>query len=235
MKKISPVLCLLLMPFLSFGQFIGTNAISPKNISKLTHQELNGLSGVYRFGESESESELLIVQLDTVVVAQLKSGYWEEPNMVWKYRYQNLNRVKISTNGTFTSSEFQGEFVNYSKNGIKQMGLKINNTWSGAAPEGKYEVGLKSQEKLSTFFAGKYPQVSCEILNSSDLVSKSKSDFAIMRNEIYARYGFVFTKGGPMDTYFSAQDWYQPQHKNVSAFLTQIELLNIERIKLFEK
>jgi hypothetical protein len=235
MKKKSPLLYLLLMPFLSFGQFIGTNAISPKNISKLTHQELNGLSGVYRFGESESESELLIVQLDTVVVVQLKSGYWEQPNMVWKYRYQNLKKVKISPNGTFTSSEFQGEFVNYSKNGIKQMGLKINNPWLGAAPEGKYEVGLKSQEKLSTFFAGKYPQASCRILNSNDLVSKSKTDLAIMRNEIFARYGLVFTKGCPMNAYFSAQDWYQPQRKNVSAFLTQIELLNIEKIKQLEK
>ena len=55
-----------------------------------------------------------------------------------------------------------------------------------------------------------------------------------MRNEIFARYGFKFNSGGEMDLYFKQEKWYQPQHENVTEFLTQLELDNIELIKEIE-
>jgi len=64
--------------------------------------------------------------------------------------------------------------------------------------------------------------------------SFTKTELAIMRNEIYARYGYIFNAGGRMEKYFESQKWYRPEFKNVNSFLTEIELHNIELIKKIE-
>ncbi len=62
----------------------------------------------------------------------------------------------------------------------------------------------------------------------------TKNELEIMRNEIFARYGLKFSLGGEMDLYFRQQKWYKPQYENVTKFLTQLELGNIELIKEIE-
>jgi len=56
-----------------------------------------------------------------------------------------------------------------------------------------------------------------------------------MQNEIFARYGYAFIKGGKMEKYFKSQEWYKAEKSNVNDFLTKIEMKNIERIKRAEK
>lgn len=79
------------------------------------------------------------------------------------------------------------------------------------------------------------PQLSYKIMDDAWLRSQSKDDLQLMRNEILARYGMRFQKGGKMFNYFSKQDWYQPQLDNVMGLLTEIEKRNLEKIQLFEK
>ena len=55
-----------------------------------------------------------------------------------------------------------------------------------------------------------------------------------MRNEIFARYGYIFKEGGEMEKYFKSQDWYTPEHKNVNDFLTEIEKENLKLIREVE-
>jgi YARHG domain-containing protein len=55
-----------------------------------------------------------------------------------------------------------------------------------------------------------------------------------MRNEIFARYGYIFRPGGKMEKYFQSQSWYQPNAADVNSFLTEIELQNIETIRKLE-
>ena len=54
-----------------------------------------------------------------------------------------------------------------------------------------------------------------------------------MRNEIFARYGHRFKKGGAMDKHFREQAWYQnlpaPQ-KAMQSLLSQIEKGDYEKI-----
>ena len=52
-----------------------------------------------------------------------------------------------------------------------------------------------------------------------------------MRNEIFARYGYKFEPNGYMDQHFSDQRWYQPQYEDVTSFLTDIEIQNVNQIK----
>lgn len=79
------------------------------------------------------------------------------------------------------------------------------------------------------------PNASQHILTDEDLNKLSKQELQIMRNEIFARHGYIFRKGGKMDTFFRKQEWYQPKYKNVNHLLSEIEKENIKNIRKFEK
>jgi hypothetical protein len=54
-----------------------------------------------------------------------------------------------------------------------------------------------------------------------------------MRNEIYARKGFIFT-APDLKSYFGSKPWYVPRYASVDQKLTPLEKLNVEIIKQFE-
>lgn len=81
---------------------------------------------------------------------------------------------------------------------------------------------------------GRFPQTSERYLTSNDLIGLTQWDLKIMRNEIYARHGYIFQKDD-MRQYFTSQSWYQPLYNNVDAQLSAIEKSNIYLIKDFEQ
>lgn len=54
-----------------------------------------------------------------------------------------------------------------------------------------------------------------------------------MRNEIFARHGYIF-KTDDMRQYFNSQNWYSPMYNEVSSSLSSIEKYNVEFIKKYE-
>jgi len=54
-------------------------------------------------------------------------------------------------------------------------------------------------------------------------------DLDIMRNEIFAEYGYIF-KSKKWKNYFSNKPWYKPKFENVDDFLTEIDKANIDLI-----
>jgi hypothetical protein len=80
---------------------------------------------------------------------------------------------------------------------------------------------------------GRFPYTSERLLVLSDLSGMSKGDLKIMRNEIFARHGYIF-RTPDMKSYFSQQAWYRAQNENVTSFLTEIEKQNIGLIKKYE-
>jgi len=54
-----------------------------------------------------------------------------------------------------------------------------------------------------------------------------------MRNEIFASYGYEF-KTSAMQNHFKKNSTYTPRMKDVNAFLSDIEMKNIETIKKVE-
>jgi len=85
---------------------------------------------------------------------------------------------------------------------------------------------------------GKYPFTSTRYLTSSDLRNMSNWELKIMRNEIFARHGFVF-KTNSMKNHFNNQTWYKRIPKlntndNAISKLTQLEKKNIKLIKSYE-
>lgn len=81
---------------------------------------------------------------------------------------------------------------------------------------------------------GKFPEGSIKYLTYDDIKYLSKSDLRIMRNEIFARHGYIFRTNPDMVTHFNNQSWYSPQYSNVDNMLTEIEKHNISFIKSYE-
>jgi hypothetical protein len=79
----------------------------------------------------------------------------------------------------------------------------------------------------------KYYELSIDILDDQELVTKNKCELEIMRNEIFAAHGYKF-KTPKWLTYFQQTIWYKPQFENVDHLLTEIEKKNIDKIIKYE-
>ena len=71
-------------------------------------------------------------------------------------------------------------------------------------------------------------------IKQSELQGKSLQELRIMRNEIFARHGYIF-KSDDLTNYFSAKDWYTPKFDDVNHLVTEIEKNNIAKIVQQEK
>ncbi len=83
---------------------------------------------------------------------------------------------------------------------------------------------------------GKWPMTATNLLKENDLVGMSNWDLKVMRNEIYARHGYVFITDD-MKNYFNRQEWYVKLHKesNINKIkLSSTEINNIQLIKQVE-
>lgn len=218
------------------AQYVGIIEISKDKITTWTPKLEIEYAGIYHFGESENESELLIFFSGTKIIGQIKSGFWENESSLWKWKYENLKNIKIDKNGNFSSVNYIGKFVTFDDgNSGKMHGLQINNPWSELIEKGKFEIGIESNANLKEYFPGEFPEASYQILETKKLKKFSKTELQIMKNEIFARYGYIFQKDSKMEKHFSQQIWYKPIYNNVYSFLNEIELKNIEIIKQFEK
>lgn len=82
--------------------------------------------------------------------------------------------------------------------------------------------------------AGDYPEASQRLLKPADVENMMKEDLEFMRNEIFARHGFCFSKKH-LRQQFEMQEWYVPNTVDIKGSLTDIEKKNIELIKRYEK
>ena len=71
------------------------------------------------------------------------------------------------------------------------------------------------------------------VLNESQLSGKSLEELALLRNEIFARKGYVFSTQ-EYSQHFESQDWYTPIQSNAEIILSEIESKNVEFIKKLE-
>ena len=238
MKNLLVLIVLLMLTIPLTGQYLNWTPIDESNIKEWKSEVLSVYLGVYRFGDSEGESTLVLFDTGEKILGQIQTGKWtgEGDKIKWVIDYANLSNVAIAENGAFSSDQYRGAFVVYTEEEKEPLScLKIYDAWSLISErQGDYELGPKMNVDLFDHFNGKYPQSSYEKLSYSSLKEKSLIELKIMRNEIFARYGYSFKKEGEMDLYFSQQDWYRPQYQNVDAFLTDVEKKNVEMIRKVE-
>ncbi|CAL2092784.1 YARHG domain-containing protein [Tenacibaculum sp. 190524A05c] len=219
----------------ALGQYIGGQEIDSSKLSPWIPKFEIEYSGNYHFGESESESDFILFFSKDCIIGQVKMGYWAENAPQWKYKYITLTNITIGKNGKLTSDQHSGWFMKYKSDSGKYVkGLKIENPWTGWIEDSEFEFGVKSPLKFEHIYYGKYTKASIRKLTLQELKDMSPQDLKLMRNEIFARYGFTFKKGGAMEKYFKKQDWYRSEHINVTKFLTEIELYNVDLIQKLE-
>jgi hypothetical protein len=85
-------------------------------------------------------------------------------------------------------------------------------------------------------WGGRWPWTSQRLIQPDDLLPLSLGELDLMRNEIYARHGWIFRRAD-LRNYFQSQPWYRPRSDNayysnrqVEAELTPIERRNIQII-----
>ena len=91
-------------------------------------------------------------------------------------------------------------------------------------------LSINAKQKISS---GYMNVLSDRKLQSSDLEGKTKKELEIMRNMIYAKYGYRF-KRDDLFKYFSQFDWYSPNTSDASVAssrMSSIEHFNIDFIK----
>jgi hypothetical protein len=227
MKLLSLLLSIIFYSTLT-AQFVGFDEIDEKTVKPWKENNSSKYAGTYHFGASEAQNDLRIIIDEGEVFCQII--HWDFQNNTWMPFYKNI-KSPVIVSDTFKSSISDGKFVTVTHENKTKKGLMVYNPWSISMEKGKYEIGLKTGP---VEFYGTYPFTSEKKLSNNDLSKYSKSELQLMRNEIFARYGYIFKSGGKMAEYFSKQSWYKPYHTNVDDFLTKIEKHNIELIQLAE-
>ncbi len=228
------ILILLTTQLTLFGQYIGFQKIQDEDVKPWTTENLSDYYGAYHFGESESETTLLIFRTENHVIAQIRGRRWNSDFTNWIWYYENYTDFILYTNGKFLMGMYKAAFSIYTGYGQQMKCLKIYKPWNwmGEPKDGwGYELGTKAQEKLSDFFSGNFIEASIAELDPGSLKIMSTEELKLMRNEIFARYGYKFKQGGEMNKHFQKQKWYEAQHNNVDKFLTELEKENIQLIQ----
>lgn len=73
-----------------------------------------------------------------------------------------------------------------------------------------------------------------DLYNFETFDSLPKEKLRILRNAIFAQYGYQFKSQELLD-YFSQKDWYEPKHENVDHLLTDADKQVIDYIHQLEK
>ena len=206
-------------------------------ISKL--HSMNNV-GVYHFGESEAEWDLIFIPYKDSLIIQIWYGIWGEEigykNQSWLTKCQTFNKVRIA-GSKFYFGNYSGQFVEYKDDNKKRKSVIL---FSDPIQGRNYkkdsaEVVFYSYS-IDTFFDNKEQfELSLEIKPETYFANKTKQELKILRNTIFANYGMIFQKGGEIETYFTKKEWYTPFQKDVSDYLTEIERKNIETLKRFEQ
>lgn len=119
-----------------------------------------------------------------------------------------------------------------------------NFVYSLMTPEEQYNVGrinmaLYKGELINVRYSYyDYPyELSYEWLSISDTYGLSCSELRILRNAIYAHYGYIF-KSDDLRYFFNRCSWYYPRYKSeakVYGMMSKTEKHNIDIIKKREK
>jgi hypothetical protein len=206
--------------------------LNEKKFSKWAVKNASEYSGVYHFGESEWEWDLVVIASDTSLILQGRPGSWgddENGKMTWVMKCNTASNCRL-TGHEFTSDYFKGYFMKYTES-KPAYGIVL------LSKNGKLdtvEFGGRTMTNLTKYFYGQFPELSAKILDDKYFTGKTKEQLTLMRNEIFARYGMKFTKGGKMHTHFKKFDWYRPSKDNVGNCLTLVEKRNLEKILAFE-
>jgi hypothetical protein len=201
---------------------------------RLLKIDSTNLCGVYNFGDSESEVDVII---------QSNSGSYVVQICGHSFIAQNSELTIVPTFRTYNSviiDSFKIQFGKYSANITDYFGDDYDNNRAllinGILGESilyasdTAEVGFNYATVEEMFEGYPYPQIFYNSLDANYLDSLSLDSLILMKNSIYARYGYIFKKNLEMIEYFKNKSWYTPAYDKVDQWFTLIEKRNLKII-----
>jgi len=205
-----------------------------KKFEKIETSKLEEINGVYQFGVSEGESELLINKIGQHIIVQIKFREFVSDSLGYiiksAIRYHTIQNIKLE-NDRILGDNFEGHFYNVENHYKTFFGLHvIKIDFDLISPN---EFGAKIS-RGQNFYEGN-DLGSSRLLTEKELLAHSPLVLKIIRNSIYARYGYDFKSGGEMEEYFEKNDWYYPSPRFSEKNLSIIEKENITKIVNIER
>jgi hypothetical protein len=188
-------------------------------------------SGADARGYQTKRNDLFVVDKEMKIVSNLK-GFTED-NGYQDPCGQRPPQYKIIEPGLYESSDGHGNYKYYQANAsgsIEQQGTvrKYNFTKFTKIDETYFETcNYINLEYEGMWDAEDNPNL---VINHG----LSSNDLDLIRNEIFAEYGFRF-KSEKWKQYFEAQPWYKPQYDNIDQFLSEKDKYNIKFIQDYQK
>ncbi|MBI1183122.1 YARHG domain-containing protein [bacterium] len=235
-KQISTIAFILIMNSLH-AQIMSDFPIEEDRISEWIVDDVSTYLGTYYFGLSEMESTCILKMADNTLLFTVKQNgsefYGPDGSFAgWKTVIDTYTNVRI-VNNMFYSDETNGKFVLYDDGEIMNRCLNLNIPPCDVY-DGEYELGVYHETNTNSSVVGEYPLTSIEIISPSKLATMTLDQLKIMRNEIFARHGYIFIQGGEMDSYFRKKAWYKAKLESVDHLLSDVEKYNIQNILKIE-
>lgn len=155
---------------------------------------------------------------------------------VTRYNSNEISLEADKVSGTLNkiSKEEADKFIKSINNKTSDDSDKEKNNTKNSKSDSNSDSNSKSKEVSYDDDYIIYDSDS-RVLTREELEGYSKGELAYIRNEIFARYGYVF-KEEPYKSYFSNKSWYQPDY-DIGAdtdVLNSIEKQNVSLIKEME-
>jgi len=97
--------------------------------------------------------------------------------------------------------------------------------------EQSYEQ-LNNNRAINAIYNGALEELE-RVFSNDNLAILNAHELKLLRNMIYAQHMYAF-KSKELQEWFSKFDWYEPLDNDVTDYITLIDSMNIEWIKLFE-
>jgi len=157
----------------------------------------------------------------------------------------SVNEPKVSGLDGGTSYEFETEYdfpldvislesaTYWYEKGKRTLELFV-------AKKDEYDEFEKGEQVMKLTLLENYPLVNTELVGDYTFASAipliddilfhyNLDELRLIRNEIFARYGYKF-KSEDLQTFFNSKDWYKPISDDVTDKLTELEKLNVQLI-----
>lgn len=171
-------------------------------------------------GKRANDTKFLIIIL---VLAVLLLGMSAFVGFLF-YQNNTSKNAKNSDISNTQSTETKKETDNGGENAKNPSKVEVNNYYYGDPGDG-------GSDYCSYDYI--FPSDS-EYVTADDLYGKTKTEVALMRNEIYARHGYIF-ETEPYKSYFNSKYWYVPDKHFNENMLSKLEKENKDFIVEYEK
>ena len=178
---------------------------------------------------------------DQLFLDMLDGIYTDSQGKEYNFAREALNGEKIEVQVSdgnmaqcFKLKDGKIYWVEFTDKGIDLY----NAVWDDDNPVGYYKQStfyksLTKKDQITEILTGQYPYTSMKLVLPASLDYFTKAQLRIMRNEIFARHGYVFSSAD-LKAHFAKMSWYKPLNDNSKVHLSQLEQLNVDLIKAWE-